>query len=118
MPTPNPIIVASVGATDGTVIAWPSRRMIASDVSSATIALRIGSSIETTVPNANVRITIAAMIPISSLISVEGLDTFWPSCPPVCTSRPAALAGLAASMIVWASETESSPGLTANVTDR
>ena len=57
--------------------------MIASDESSATIALRIGSSIETTVPNANVRITIAAMIPISSLDSVEGLETFWPSWPPV-----------------------------------
>ena len=118
MPTPSPIIVASVGATEGTEIAWPSRRMIASDVSSATIALRIGSSIETTVPNANVRITIAAMIPISSLISVEGLETFCPSCPPVSTSRPAAFAGLAASMIVCASETDSSPGLTASVTDR
>ena len=76
MPTPSPIIVASVGATDGTVVTWPSMRMIASDASSAKIALRIGSSIETTVPNANVRITIAAMIPISSLDSVEGLETF------------------------------------------
>ena len=40
--------------------------------SSARTALRIGSSIETTVPNVSVRITIAAMIPISSLDSVAG----------------------------------------------
>ena len=84
--------------------------MIASDVSSARIALRIGSSIAATVPNVSVRITIAAMIPISSLDSVEGLETFCPSWPPVSTSRPAALAGSAASMIFCASSTESSPG--------
>ena len=54
------------------------------------IAVRIGSSIATTVPNVNVRITIAAMIPISSLDSVAGLDTFCPSWPPVSTSIPAA----------------------------
>ena len=95
MPTPSPIIVASVGATVGTVITWPSMRMIASVSSSARIALRIGSSIATTVPNVNVRITIAATIPISSLDSVEGFETFCPSCPPVSTSRPAAFAGSA-----------------------
>ena len=65
--------------------------MIASVASSATIALRIGSSIETTVPNVSVRITIAAMIPISSLDSVAGLETFWPSWPPVSTSQPGGL---------------------------
>ena len=81
MPTPSPIIVANVGATLGTVVTWPSRRMIASEVSSARTALRIGSTIAATVPNANVRITIAAMIPISSLISVEGLETFCPAGP-------------------------------------
>ena len=50
--------------------------MIASELSSATIAFRIGNSIETIVPNANVRMIIAAMIPISSLVSVEGFETF------------------------------------------
>ena len=85
MPTPRPIIVASVGATVGTVITCPSSLMIASASVSPMIASRIGSSIEATVPNVNDRITIAAQIPISSLISVEGFETFWPSWPPVST---------------------------------
>ena len=85
--------------------------MIASVEASARIALRIGSSIDTTVPNVNVRITIAAMIPISSLDSVAGLDTFWPSCPPVSTWIPAAWAGLAAaSMMFCASSTDMRAG--------
>ncbi len=79
MPTPRPIIVASVGATVGTVATCPSMRMIASVASRPKIALRIGKSIETTVPNVNVRMIIAAMIPISSLDSVAGFETFWPS---------------------------------------
>ena len=81
--------------------------------------MKIGRSIATTVPKVNVRITIAAMIPISSLDSVAGLDTFWPSCPPVCTSIPAASAGpCAASMMVWASSTDSAPGFLVTVTER
>ena len=92
--------------------------MIASVPSRPTIALRIGSSIETTVPKVSVRITIAAMIPISSLDSVAGLDTFCPSWPPVWTSSPAAFAGSAPSMISSASLTDSSPGLTPSVTER
>jgi hypothetical protein len=63
---------------------------MASVAASARIALMIGSSIATIVPNVKVRITIAARIPMSSLDSVPGLETFWPSCPPVCTSMPAA----------------------------
>ena len=74
--------------------------MIASVESSAKIAVMIGSSIAVTVPNVNVRITIAAMIPISSLDSVDGFETFWPSWPPVCTSSPAASAGLAAASMM------------------
>ena len=93
-------------------------RMIASVASSPTIALRIGSSIETTVPNVNVRMIIAAMIPISSLDSVAGLETFWPSWPPVSTSSPAAFAGSAPEMIFSTSCTDSEPGLTPSVTDR
>ena len=50
--------------------------MIASVHDSAMIALMIGSSIATTVPNVNVRMNIAATIPISSLDSVDGLETF------------------------------------------
>ncbi len=76
MPTPNPIMVASVGATVGTVTTCPRIRMMASVRASATIAFRIGSSIATIVPKVSVRMTIAAMIPISSLDSVDGLETF------------------------------------------
>jgi hypothetical protein len=76
MPTPSPIIVASVGATVGTVATCSSIRMIASVDSSPRIAVKIGSTIATTVPNVNVRIAIAAMIPISSLDSVDGFETF------------------------------------------
>ena len=94
--------------------------MIASVEASAKIAVTIGSSIAVTVPNVSVRITIAARIPTSSLDSVAGLETFLPSWPPVCTSRPAAFAGFAAaSMIVSARHaTDSEPGLTESVTDR
>ena len=53
--------------------------MIASVEMSAKIAVMIGSSIDVTVPNVKVRITIAARIPISSLDSVAGFDTFCPS---------------------------------------
>ncbi len=42
------------------------------------IAMTIGIAIETTVPNARSRITIAAAIPIRSLDSVLGLETAWP----------------------------------------
>ena len=85
MPTPSPIIVASVGATVDTVNAWLKIWMIDSVAASPRIAVTIGSSMATTVPNVNVRITIAARMPISSLLSVDGLDTSWPSTPPVCT---------------------------------
>jgi hypothetical protein len=76
MPTPRPIIVASVGAMLGTVRTCPSIRTIASVVASAMIAVRIGTNIAVTVPKVKVRIAIAAMIPTSSLDSVAGWETF------------------------------------------
>jgi hypothetical protein len=68
--------VASVGATVDTVIAWLRIRTMANVEARPRIAVKIGNSIETMVQKVKVRITIAAMIPISSLDSVEGLDTF------------------------------------------
>ena len=92
--------------------------MIASVEASAKIAVMIGSAIATSVPNVNARITIAAMIPISSLDSVDGVDTFCPSWPPVCTSSPAALSGPeAASMMSCACSVDKEPGLTFVVTE-
>ena len=67
----------------------------------------------------NVRITIAAMIPTSSLDSVAGLETFWPSWPPVSTSSPAAFAGsAAASMIVLGVARPTADRADRSVTDR
>ncbi len=76
MPTPRPIIVASVGATVETLITWLTIDTSDSVEANPRMAVRMGSSIDTSVPKVNVRITMAAMIPISSLDSVEGLDTF------------------------------------------
>src|SRR5262245_3683957 len=92
--------------------------MIDSVEASPKIAATIGNIIETTVPNVYVRMTIAARIPISSLHSVDGLETFWPSSPPVSTWIPADSAGpVAASMMVWASSTDSDPVLADKVTE-
>ncbi len=93
-------------------------RITASVESRANTAVTIGSNIDVMVPKVIVRITIAAMMPTSSLDSVDGFDTFWPSCPPVSTWSPAACAGLAAaSMMSCASDSDSEPGLTASVTE-
>jgi len=102
----------------GTVTTCPSILITASVSASAITASMIGITIETTVPKVKARITIAARIPISSLDSVAGLETFCPNGPPVSTVSPASFAGEAASMIVCASVLESSPGLTSVVTDR
>ncbi len=66
----------------------------------AKIAVRIGNSIAVIVPNVNARMNIAAIIPINSLDSVEGLETFKPSCPPVSTCSPADCAGFAAALMI------------------
>ncbi len=92
--------MASVGDTVGTVNTCSSIWTIDSVVTSAKIAVRIGRTIAVIVPKVNARMNIAAMIPISSLDSVEGFETFSPSCPPVCTSRPAACAGLDAALMI------------------
>ena len=63
----------------------PKILITANVAANANTAVTIGNSIAVTVPNVNVRITIAAKIPISSLDSVEGLETFCPNWPPVST---------------------------------
>ena len=92
--------------------------MIDSVVISEKIAVTIGISIATTVPNVKVRMNIAARIPMSSLDSVAGLEIFVPRTPPVWTSMPTFSVGpFAASTIFCASSTDSEPGLTDVVTD-
>jgi hypothetical protein len=78
MPTPNPIIVASVGAMLGTSATWPRNLISASVAISPSTALTIGSSIAVTVPNANSRMITAAVSPTTSLLSVSGFET---ACP-------------------------------------
>ncbi len=51
MPTPSPIIVPRVGATVDTVIAWLRIWMTDKVEASPRIAVTIGSSMATTVPN-------------------------------------------------------------------
>ncbi len=103
----------------GTVNTWPSMRTIERVVASAKMAVRIGRTIAVSVPKTRARMNKAAMIPISSLDSVEGLETFKPSCPPVCTSSPAAWAGFAAAlMIPWAWLSERAPGFVFSPTVR
>ncbi len=55
-------------------------------------------------PKANSRITIAAAIPIASLLSVLVSDSASPRYPPAATSSPASLAGDVASKTFCAAE--------------
>ncbi len=79
MPTPSPIMVASVGETVGTAVRWLMAVIRASVVSRPRMAVMIGSNIAVTVPNAITRITTAAAMPIASLLSVDGRESFWPT---------------------------------------
>ena len=79
MPTPSPIIVASVDETSGTSAMCPSSLMIESDTASPKIAVTMGSAMAVAVPNANSRITIAAAMPMSSLLPSSAFDTALPT---------------------------------------
>ena len=79
MPTPSPIIVARVEATPGTCSTCSSRRMIESAQASPIRAETIGSIIAVAVPKAKSRMITAAVRPIASLTSVEGLESCWPT---------------------------------------
>jgi hypothetical protein len=54
---------------------------------------------------------------MASLDSVAGLESFWPTYPPTATSRPAALAGSAASSTACASSTPVSPEPVSSATE-
>ena len=61
----------------------------------------MGIDIATAVPKANSRMTIAAAMPITSLISVPCWETSVPRYPPTPTRSPASVAGAVASMTSW-----------------
>ena len=86
----------------GTEIRWPKRPIAPSAVVRPRIAVPIGIPIATTVPKVNVRITIAARIPIRSLLAVSFGDRVEPIDPPATTSMPAFSPGSAASTTRWA----------------
>ena len=70
--------MASVGATVGTTAMWLISVTIERPHTSPTSAVRIGRPIATTVPNVNSSTTIAMARPMTSLLWVSGLETFWP----------------------------------------
>ena len=79
MPTPRPIIVASVAATPGTSSTCSSRRMIESAQASPISAETIGSIIAVAVPKAKSRMITAATRPTTSDFSVDGLESWLPT---------------------------------------
>ena len=79
MPTPRPIIVASVAATPGTSRTCSSSLMIDSVQARPISAPTIGSIIAVAVPKANSRMITAAIRPISSEFSVDGLESWLPT---------------------------------------
>ena len=109
MPTPRPIIVASVGATEGTAMTWPSRPIAESPTASAKAAVTIGVPIAIRLPKTSARITIAETLPMSSLSPVSGDESTEPIDPPTATSMPAFVAGCVASRIAWASRSVMNP---------
>ena len=111
MPTARPIMVATVWAMSGTAIRCPSRPITPRAVVSPRIAVAIGMPIATTVPKVKVRISIAARMPITSLVEVSFGESTVPIEPPPSTSMPAFLPGSAASITrcAWASVSSLEP---------
>ena len=70
--------MASVGATVGTSETWLSSVMIDRPLTSPVTAVTIGSPMATTVPNVKSSTMTAMARPITSLLWVSGLETFWP----------------------------------------
>jgi hypothetical protein len=110
MPTPRPIIVATVGATSGTATRWPSRETRLSPQMRPKIATAIGTTIAVTVPKTRTRMSMATPMPMTSLMCASGLEILEPSWPPASTWTPLPSAGSAAvSRISSASSTDRSP---------
>ena len=72
MPTPSPIIVARTGATDPISVTDAMMCTIEMPMPRPSNAVRIGSPIATTEPNANSRITTAASRPMRSALPAGG----------------------------------------------
>ena len=80
----------------GTPTMWPIRPIAERPTTSPITAVMMGMPIATIVPNAKLRMIIAAMMPTSSLLSVFGFDSFAPIEPPAATSIPVPFAARSA----------------------
>jgi hypothetical protein len=116
MPTPRPIIVARVGAIEGTVTTCPRSTISDSPAARPKTAETIGSPIAASVPKVNARMIIAAIRPTTSLLSVAGSESSLPTEPPTATCSPALAAGFPASRTLSAISCVSSSPLTSSRT--
>ena len=82
MPTPRPIMVASVGAMSGTPNRWPTQPDAGQAHDQADDGRDDRHAHRDELPNARLRMTIATMIPTSSLLSVSGVESSEPIEPP------------------------------------
>ena len=116
MPTPKPIMVASVGATSGMATKWPSRPTRPSPVSSPTMAVAIGMPAAARQPKVNARMMTAEIRPMASLRRDLVSDNRSPMAPPASTWIPALRAGSAAANTMPATPRVSWPPLTSSRT--
>ena len=110
MPTPSPIIVASVGAIDGTVTTWPRSPISARPPMRPMTAEMIGMPIATREPKVKARMIIAATRPIDLAALGVRLGQLRPDRAPAGDLHPGLHAGSPASRTVVAiSSVRSSP---------
>src|SRR4051794_30429232 len=112
MPTPRPIIVASVGASVGTSITCPASVTSARPAARPASATTMGSPIATTPPSVTRSTTAAAARPIASLWSTVVGAALCPIVPPKATFRSGGASSRAAATIASASPSRrSSPSM-------
>ena len=85
-----------MGPMVGMSIKWPMRPMVATPMARPNTAVRIGRPMATSDPKVKAIINIAVSRPITSLDSVDCLESAAPTGPPTATSIPIALAGFVA----------------------
>ena len=103
MPTPNPIMAATMLVKLGTSTTLASTSMMARPMPMPMIAVRIGRPMASTDPKAISRMTMAARVPAPSELPPVSNSAFWMAKPPSSnlTPEPAVLAS-PASLAAWA----------------
>ena len=99
MPTPRPMSVARVGEKVAMLIAWASRPVMLSPHPRASTAVKSGSSVAHSEPNAIASTNAAAMKPMNSLGPPPGCwVACWMPLPPSSTFSPSPRAASAVEM--------------------